>query len=272
MVDATFGIDVVNQLSREVFPFRWNIDNFSGYNPEGVRRIDDLNALDITADIKATHRVQLSSSLESTFILGTQGFITRRIDESAEGRRFPGPGIDVTGGAAEQEVFESYLEVVNLGIFAQEQIGFNDYLFLTVGGRLDANSAFGSEFDAVFYPKASLSFIPSDAPFWRPLGPISSLRLRAAVGQSGLQPGAFDALTTYVPVASSSGPGIVPGNLGNPELKPEISTEWEVGMELGLLQPCRPPTGIERLPMPWSTSNSPLREASGQASLRILVN
>ncbi|ACY47809.1 SusC/RagA family TonB-linked outer membrane protein [Rhodothermus marinus] len=236
MVDATFGIDVVNQLSREVFPFRWNIDNFSGYNPEGVRRIDDLNSLDITADIKATHRVQLSSSLESTFILGTQGFITRRIDESAEGRRFPGPGIDVTGGAAEQEVFESYLEVVNLGIFAQEQIGFNDYLFLTVGGRLDANSAFGSEFDAVFYPKASLSFIPSDAPFWRPLGPISSLRLRAAVGQSGLQPGAFDALTTYVPVASSSGPGIVPGNLGNPELKPEISTEWEVGMELGLLQ------------------------------------
>ncbi len=236
MFDATFGVDVVNQFSREVFPFGWNIDNFSGYNPEGVRRIDDLNTLDITADIKMTHRTRLTSSLESVFILGTQGFITRRIESSAEGRRFPGPGIDVTGGAAEQTVFESFLEVVNLGIFAQEQIGFNDYLFLTVGGRLDANSAFGSEFDAVFYPKASLSFIPSDAPFWRPLGPISSMRLRAAIGQSGLQPGAFDALTTYVPLASVSGPGIAPGNLGNPKLKPEISTEWEVGVELGLWQ------------------------------------
>ena len=58
--------------------------------------------------------------------------------------------------------------------------------------------------------------------------------MRAALGQSGRQPGAFDRLTTYQSIVSELGAGVVPLNLGNPDLKPEISTEWEVGTELGL--------------------------------------
>ncbi|NKN80484.1 TonB-dependent receptor, partial [Weissella cibaria] len=150
------------------------------------------------------------------------------------GVNFPGPGFNVAGAAAVEDVFEFFSEIVNVGVFFQEQIGLNNYIYLTAGGRLDANSAFGSDFSTIFYPKLSASFIPSDAAFWRPIGPISSLRFRTAIGQSGLQPGAFDALTTYGAISSQNGAGIVPSNLGNPELKPEIATEWELGMEAGL--------------------------------------
>ncbi|MCK7504050.1 MAG: hypothetical protein MZV70_08055, partial [Desulfobacterales bacterium] len=42
----------------------------------------------------------------------------------------------------------------------------NDRLFVTVGGRLDGNSAFGEGFGLQFYPKVSLSYVVSDESFW----------------------------------------------------------------------------------------------------------
>lgn len=233
--DATFGVDFTNQFSEFNRPFGWNIDGFTSTNVEGERTYSDRNNLEITADIKGTLTNTLSEDFESSFIFGTQGFVTRENISSGNAVGFPGPGLTVSEAADQQAIDEDILENVNLGVFGQEQIGFRDYLFGTVGARLDANSAFGSDFSVIVYPKASLSFIPTDAPFWGDGdGVISSLLLRTAIGQSGLQPGAFDALTTFTSFSSTSGAGIAPQNLGNPDLKPEISTEWELGMELGM--------------------------------------
>ena len=235
-LDGTFGVDFTSQRDEDVRGFGWNIDGFSGSEPLGSRDFRNINNLELTADIKATLRNNIGSQFESTLLFGAQGFTSNRTILTGSGRDFPGPGFNVTGATAVEDVDESFSEVVNIGVFAQEQLGFRDFMFLTFGGRLDANSAFGSNFDAVFYPKVSLSFIPSDAAFWRPLGPISSLRFRAAIGQSGLQPGAFDALTTYAALGSIEGPGVAPDNLGNTDLEPEISTEWEFGVETGLFE------------------------------------
>lgn len=232
--NAVFGIDFVNSFSEEQRPFGWNIDDFSSDTPEGFKATTDQNALELTLDTKANWSKEFAESFESNLTAGIQGFLTRSTLSSASGEAFPGPGFEVTGAASNQSVFETFTEVINAGIFAQEQVGYNDFVFLTLGARYDANSAFGEEFDGVLYPKASLSFIPSDAPFWGGAGAVSSFRLRAAVGKSGLQPGAFDALTTYTSLASATGAGIVPSNLGNPNLEPEVSTEWEVGTEFGL--------------------------------------
>src|SRR5690606_3163098 len=52
---------------------------------------------------------------------------------------------------------------------------------------------------------------------------------------AGNQPGAFDALRTYVPVSGVGGvTGFQPGNPGNPELAPEVSREIEAGFDAGL--------------------------------------
>ena len=233
-LDGTFGLDYTDQGSESIRPYGWNIDNFTGTEVNGARRTSDRSFVSTTIDVKATLNHDLGSRITSTFIGGVQNFLTQTTLRSGLARDFPGPGLSVSGAASEQEIFELFTEEAQVGVFAQEQIGFDDYLFVTVGGRYDAHSAFGSNFSGVFYPKVSASAVLSDAPFWGDAGPLSSVRVRGAIGQSGLQPGTFDALTTYAAENSAQGPGIVPENLGNPDLKPEIATEWEVGVDLGL--------------------------------------
>lgn len=232
-LDGTFGLDFTDQGSESVRPYGWDINNFTGTEVDGARRTSDRSFVSGTIDLRSTLSHD-PGRFSSSLITGTQIYLTETTLRSSVARDFPGPGLSVSGAAAEQEVSETLIEEAEFGLFAQEQVGFEDYLFLTVGGRYDAHSAFGSEFSGVFYPKVSLSATFADAPFWSPVGPISSLRLRGAIGQSGLQPGTFDALTTYQSQNSGRGAGIVPENLGNPDLRPEISTEWEVGLDLGL--------------------------------------
>jgi hypothetical protein len=116
----------------------------------------------------------------------------------------------------------------------QEQLGWNDRLFLTAGLRGDGNSAFGKDFKAAYYPKLSGAWVVSEEPFWR-WSKINTLRLRSAWGQAGQQPDVFDAVTLYTP---TTGPGAVPiltpGSLGNTALKPERGSELELGFDIGL--------------------------------------
>ena len=80
---------------------------------------------------------------------------------------------------------------------SQEQAGIRDRMFLTAAVRSDQNSAFGTNFQRVFYPKASLSWIMSDEAFFPKWSFVNPFRLRSAYGQSGVQPGSTDALRTF---------------------------------------------------------------------------
>ncbi|WP_340106678.1 SusC/RagA family TonB-linked outer membrane protein [Rhodohalobacter sp. 8-1] len=233
-IDGTFGASYTSQFSESSRPFGWNINDYASIETEGARRTSERSNLNLTADVKATAQNQLGERFESTLISGFQVYQQQNLVRSGTAVDFPGPGLNVSGAAANQNLSEQYIEETQLGLFIQEQLGFDDYIFATVGGRFDAHSAFGAEFNSVFYPKASISFVLSDAPFWQQSNLVSSLRVRAAVGQSGLQPGAFDALTTYTSLTSANGAGIVPENLGNPNLRPEVSTEYEFGLDAGL--------------------------------------
>lgn len=238
-LEGTLGIDVVNQLSATFRPFGNDVDGFILVSPQGNKTVDDITTRIVTAEAKGTWKQPFGERWSSVFVAGGQGFITRSQEEGSFGEAFPGPGLEVTSAGSNQQVFEKFLETVNAGVFAQEQMGYRDYAFFTLGGRYDRNSAFGKTSAGVFYPKASLSVIPSALRGWAS-GPLTSrlstLRFRGAIGQSGLQPGALDKFTTFKPLASELGPGLVPGNLGNADLKPEVSTEWELGTEIGAFQ------------------------------------
>ena len=104
--------------------------------------------------------------------------------------------------------------------------------------RSDQNSAFGAKFQSILYPKASVSYIISEEDWFRKPAWMSSLRLRYAYGQSGVQPGPNDALLFFnastTSIANADQPTLVQGALGNANLKPERSAENETGFELGM--------------------------------------
>ena len=236
-LDATFGVDFTATRSAQFLRFGNNVDQRINRANQGFASLDDRSHQELTLSLNAGYTSSLPMNLSSNFIFGAQGFLSRDNDESSTNQGFPGPGIEVVGGGSSPAVFESFSSIVNAGYFGQEQLGYNDWVFMTFGGRYDYNSAFGRTSGGVFYPQASISIIPSDRAAWR--GSffsryLSTLRLRAAVGQAGRQPGAFDKLTTYTALTSPLGAGLVPANLGNKDLRPEISTEVEVGAELGL--------------------------------------
>lgn len=233
IIDALAGLDYTSQFSESRRPFGWNINNYASTETDGARRTSDRSNINLTLETKATLQHQLNDRLESTLVGGVQLFNQQNLIRSGTGVDFPGPGLNVGGAAAIQSITESYLEETQLGFFIQEQLGYDDYIFVTAGGRFDAHSAFGSNFNGVFYPKISLSVVPTSAAFWNQNELLSSLRFRAAIGQSGLQPGTFDALTTYAAINSATGAGIAPFNLGNPDLRPEVSTEYELGVDVG---------------------------------------
>ena len=234
-LDGIFGIDYTGQRSSTFLPFGNDVDRVTNQADDGQKAIDSRVHQEITLGATGNWSTLFTPAVTSEFLFGAQGFITRDDNEASANQDFPGPGIEVVGGGSNPQVFEQFIQIVNAGFFAQEQIGWQDWVFGTIGARYDYNSAFGEAAGGVLYPKASLSVIPSDHPQWRS-NAISTLRVRTAVGQAGRQPGAFDKLTTYGPLVSERGSGLVPQNLGNPNLKPEISTEWEVGTEIGLFQ------------------------------------
>jgi TonB-linked SusC/RagA family outer membrane protein len=232
-LETTFGIDVTNASNFEYGEFGYDVDDFTGKRTDGYRWLGGRNHRELSLDIKGNWSTRLGEMFSSQFTVGAQGFISTNKTTGGDGWDFPGPGLKVTEAAANQVTYENWLQVVNTGVFAQEQIGFNDYAYLTVGGRWDKNSAFGENTGGAFYPKVGFSIIPSDMPGWSG-ALLSTFRIRGAIGKSGLQPGAFDQFTTYQAGATWEGAGLYPDNLGNENLKPEKATEIEGGAEFGL--------------------------------------
>jgi outer membrane receptor protein involved in Fe transport len=224
----------VNQLTVRQIPFAWNVDGYANADVKGSRTMSTQSTHTASVEGKSTWDKQFHPSISSAMVVGGQFFSTQKNGGYGTGNEFPAPGIEVTGAGAIQTSYEEFLSQVSAGAFAQEQIGFKNFTFLTLGARYDKHSAFGKSAGGALYPKASLSVVPSDMPGWKSGGIVSTLRLRAAIGRSGLQPGAFDKYTTFLPQGSQVGAGLAPGNLGNPDLKPEVSTEYEGGFEVGL--------------------------------------
>jgi outer membrane receptor protein involved in Fe transport len=125
-----------------------------------------------------------------------------------------------------------------IGILAQEQLAFNDRIYLTAAIRGDRNSAFGTNFGVIYQPSASLSYVISDEGFFPKVPGLTQLRLRTSYGQSSLRPGTLDAIQYYTAVGLAQVGGEAGGftltNLGNPNLKPERISEYEAGFDLGL--------------------------------------
>ncbi len=220
------GFDYNNVENRSVIPF--------GHLRNPVGQLSQANWVRqfLSVDYASTYKKDFGSTFTTSTSLGGQLFQDNLNSTSVTGDEFSGPGEPVLTSAARRTVgADTRRRVVNAGLFFQEQIGWKDRAFLTLGMRVDGNSAFGKDFGLQYYPKIGFAYALSDHAWW-PKGQIETFKLRTAIGESGKAPGAFDAVRTWDPIAGDEAkPGFSPNQLGNPNLGPERTRETEAGIE-----------------------------------------
>ncbi len=207
----------------------FDLDNTKGFLAQGRPLNQDIT---LNYDLNATK--DLTRTIVSTSSFGAQYLANTFRRTDSYGMDLGATGIRSLSRAAVTSSGEQFSEQKSIGFYGQEQVAWRDRLFATAAVRVDNNSAFGSELNRVFYPKASLSYVISEEPFFHmPL--VNDLRLRVAWGQAGNSPGPFDALQSYtasvVTLPTGSASALRYSSFGNPDLKPERGTEIEAGFE-----------------------------------------
>ena len=236
-VRATGGIDFTHRLDTDLC--RRNECTSFGTTKRGFKTDNRTNFFSYTGEANATATFQLSPQLSSRTSVGAQ-YLKDVFDRNgASGSDLP-PGATTVGAGAIQRVSEATDITKTVGGYVEQLFGYKDRLFVTGALRVDDNSAFGANFQAVYYPKFSVSYVISEEPYFPKWTWINSVRLRGAVGASGVQPGTTDALRFFAPTAASvdnaDSPAILDSASGNPGLKPERAREYEIGGEAVLFE------------------------------------
>jgi outer membrane receptor protein involved in Fe transport len=199
----------------------------------GSRGINRVLLNNFTVDLGATATYEKFGFQHKTTV-GAQ-YIGFRSSSATTGSQQLAPGSQNVSSGTQLSVGEGTTETKTFGSFIEQSLAWRDRLFLTAAVRSDQNSAFGTNFQSIVYPKASLSYLISQEDWWKAPSFINTFRLRYAYGQSGVQPGPNDALFFYnadiTSIANTEQPTVVQGALGNANLRPERSAEHEMGFE-----------------------------------------
>ncbi|TXN34718.1 SusC/RagA family TonB-linked outer membrane protein [Flagellimonas hymeniacidonis] len=131
-----------------------------------------------------------------------------------------------------------------VGFYGQVELDYDNYVYLTLAGRNDWVSNLSTANRSLFYPSASVSFVPTKAfDGLKSENVLNYLKIRAGYGTSAGFP---DANSDNFPVSNrlvldtqdfqdATGTNVVtntsPLTLGNPDLKPEQVSEIELGVE-----------------------------------------
>ncbi len=229
---GTAGLDYYNR--KDVSFFARDI-GVPGQSNQGRKDTDYSNQYQYTVDGSSTASFDLTNAITSKSTVGIQYFENQFSGTSAWGINIVN-GASSIGAAAETFSSEFHVAEKTAGLFIDQQFGLNDRLFLTAAIRADDNSAFGQDFDLIYYPKAGVSWIASEEAFFPAIGFLDQLRLRVAWGRSGLQPGLNSAIRTLsanaiTTPADVTGSGVSIGSVGNSTLEPEESSEIEAGFD-----------------------------------------
>ncbi len=228
-VTALFGMD--NSREENVYfqpPFSTGAA-FTGSIQNPIRSIRKYNS-----DLTANYDLQFNPGFGLTTTAGVRYTSDEVNTVRAAASDLP-PGTTLVTGAV-QTASQGLTELRTFGGFLQERVNLGDKLFLTGGLNVEASSAFGADQRWQMFPRLSGSYEIGREPFFDRLSNVfSTLRLRAAYGETGGQPPSeYLNQVTYLNVSYSGRPGLRPNTIApNLGLKPERQREIEGGFDAG---------------------------------------
>lgn len=221
------GLDYYTDSRSSFFP----VGSASGNRSGGLWSQDDISSRELNFDgiVIATRDFSENFGLSATFGVNyndrQRSFNSNTLSPFAVNSRLPTTDLNPDQAAtAWDRTITKIQSNRGYGI-----LGFSlfDQLFVNVSGALEASSTIKGSF---FYPSADMAWQFSDL---IDSEVFSFGKLRAAWGKVGIQPAPykFNTLAT-TGFATFGGSFLVDSEQGNPDLKPEIKTEWEIGGDL----------------------------------------
>ena len=126
-----------------------------------------------------------------------------------------------------------------LSYFSRLNYGFMQRYLLTLSGRMDGSSKFGTGNQYAFFPAAAVAWRASEEGFIKGLNIFDDLKVRASYGRTGNQDiGNYASLatlgSTVYPFGGSRAIGYGPGSLANPNLKWETTDQTDIGLDFAV--------------------------------------
>ncbi len=231
-IDQIIGVDKYKQEGHifiPVYPYE-NVN--PAYFNDGYLGNATADVLNWNYDINASYDATISSDLSSRTTVG-YSFQTSELTFTGE----QGRGLDNSEQPTiplQTNPIDTRLDIY--GFFLQETFSYKDQLFVTLAGRIDGATNFDVDKRSNFYPKVSGSYVLLDGSSQS--GFFNSARIRASYGEAGnltaISP--FERFGSYT---SNDFLGNVTlqqnSRLGNPNLKPERTKEFEIGTDFSFL-------------------------------------
>lgn len=141
--------------------------------------------------------------------------------------------IKALGSSYSQWRLNSYMGRVNYG--------YKDRYLLTASGRFDGSSRLAEGHKYAFFPSAAFAWRITEEPFMKKAQWLDNLKLRLGFGETGntsINP--YETLGSLIRTVYSSGDngfqGYAPNLLVNPDLRWEITTQYNIGLDFSLLK------------------------------------
>ena len=223
-IDANVSYDRSDRLTRFYFP-RGRNTNVSSWQQGIVERGNG-----ITTALNGSVSAQLRRSWNDFSTRLTLRALAEQEDyeffsSSAAGLSVEGVP-DLNAGTI-PNVGGSTEEILAQGYFAAANVDYKGRYIVDALVRRDGSSLFGPEEQWHTYYRGSGAWRVAEEPWWT-VEAIDELKLRYSVGTAGGRPSFGDRYETY---NFTAGGGLDKGTLGNRFLKPERSTEHEVGVD-----------------------------------------
>lgn len=184
---------------------------------------------DLNADITLSYQDEFgewTTRAQAKFQIEDSEFETNNL----EGSQLAAAGIPATDNVTGEKSLSSFKsEVRSKSGFLNVAGDYGDRYIVDLLVRRDGSSLFGPEERWQTFGRASASYRISEEPFWN-LDAISEAKVRYSYGTAGGRPSFEARFETF----NLDDGNLSKSTLGNDRLKPELQTEQELGLDLGI--------------------------------------
>jgi TonB-linked SusC/RagA family outer membrane protein len=209
-------------------------------DPRGAYGLINLANFESNIDFLATYKKDISDFSLSLSVGGNNRYQKgSNVSNGTKG----GTGLIVPGIYTIQNIAPANLDYNSTmferaiySVYGLANFGFKDMIFLDVTARNDWSSTLPAANRSYFYPSASLSLLVNEM---IPMSnQISMVKLRGGFAQVGNDANPYNLLGTLTNMGAWDGvPRLsTPGTLLIPDLKPEIVTSYEAGIDINLFK------------------------------------